>query len=147
MDSFIPILEANEVVYDRSVVTKVVELVKERATFAKDLWEQSSFFFVAPTSYDEKAVKKRWKENTPSQMSELAEVLSGIDDFSSTNIETIVKQWIQDKEYPLGGVMNAFRLAIVGESKGPHMFDIVDLIGKEESVSRLLRAVKEISAS
>ena len=147
VDSFIPILEANEVVYDRSVVTKVVELVKERATFAKDLWEQSSFFFVAPTSYDEKAVKKRWKENTPSQMSELAEVLSGIDDFSSSNIETIVKQWIQDKEYPLGGVMNAFRLAIVGESKGPHMFDIVDLIGKEESVSRLLRAVKEISAS
>lgn len=143
---FEPILESNNVVADKEFLFEVVELVKERATFAKDLWEQSSFFFVAPTSYDEKAVGKRWKEDTPSQMDELMGVLVGIDDFSSANVEAIVKEWIKEKGYPMGGVMNAFRIAIVGESKGPHMFDIVALIGKIETVERLNRAISNISA-
>lgn len=142
VDMFEKVLEEKEVSASRDVVTEVVKMVKERATFVKDIWEHSSFFFVAPTSYDEKAVKKRWKADTPAQISELAGLIEGVEDFTSENLETIIKQWIQEKEYPLGGIMNAFRLAIVGESKGPHMFDIIALIGKSETISRLNHAVE-----
>ena len=144
VDMFEKVLEEKGIASDRELTTKVVEMVKERATFASDIWEHSHFFFEAPTSYDEKAVRKRWKEDTPTQITELVEVIEGIEDFSSENLETIIKQWIQEKEYPLGGIMNAFRLAIVGESKGPHMFDIIALIGKNETISRLKHAVKVI---
>lgn len=142
VDMFEKVLEEKGVSASKDVVSEVVEMVKERATFVKDIWEHSSFFFVAPTSYDEKAVKKRWKTDTPAQISELAGLIEGIEDFTSENLETIIKQWIQEKEYPLGGIMNAFRLAIVGESKGPHMFDIIALIGKSETISRLNHAVE-----
>jgi len=126
-------------------VTKIVALVKERANFVTDLWLQSSFFFVAPTLYDEKTIKKRWKAETPQQMLELISVLSEIEDFSSEKAEKIVIDWITVKEYNMGGVMNAFRLAIVGEGKGPHMFDITELIGKEETIKRIQRAVNNIN--
>lgn len=141
---FEEVLKEKNVSTDSETVTKVVEMVKERATFVGDLWEHSSFFFVAPTSYDEKAVKKRWKADTPTQISELAELIKDIDDFSSENLEVVIKQWIQDKGYPLGGIMNAFRLAIVGESKGPHMFDIIAMIGKDETIARLEHAIANI---
>lgn len=147
VDMFEKVLQEKTITTDRETITKVVEMVKERATFAGDIWEHSSFFFVAPTSYDEKAVKKRWKEDTPMQISELAAVIEGVEDFSSVNLETIIKQWIQDKDYPLGGIMNAFRIAIVGEGKGPHMFDIVSLIGKSDTIARLNRAVDSINTS
>lgn len=143
-DLFIPYLEKEGVKAGREYIEKVVGLVKERANLIPDLWGQSYFFFNAPESYDEKTVKKRWKEETPSQMTELCGVLEGISDFSSHNQETIVKQWIEDKGYHLGNIMNAFRLAIVGESKGPHMFDITAAIGKEETVKRLKTAVSKI---
>ena len=123
-------------------VLKIVSLVRERANFVNELWAQSSFFFEAPTTYDEKTVQKRWKAETPVQMNELCVVLAKIDDFSAENTEVIVKQWIADKEYNLGGVMNAFRLSIVGESKGPHMFDITAVIGKDETIKRLKKAIE-----
>ena len=126
-------------------VTKIVALVKERVNFVTDLWLQSSFFFVAPTLYDEKTIKKRWKAETPQQLLELISVLSEIEDFSSEKAEKIVIDWITVKEYNMGGVMNAFRLAIVGEGKGPHMFDITELIGKEETIKRIQRAVNNIN--
>jgi len=122
-------------------LVKVVSLIKERSNFVKDFWLQSSFFFVAPAEYDEKTVQKRWKSETPEQMNELVAVLAAIDDFSAHNTETIVKEWIVAKEYNLGGVMNAFRLCLVGEAKGPHLFDITDVIGKEETLERIKRAV------
>jgi glutamyl-tRNA synthetase len=100
------------------------------------------FFFEAPSGYDEKTVQKRWKQETPAQMNALCEVLSTIDDFSAENTETIVKEWINSNEYNLGAIMNAFRLAVVGESKGPHMFDIIALIGKDETISRIKKAVE-----
>lgn len=127
-----------------SYIEQVVSLVKERISFVKELWDQSFFFFVAPQSYDEKTVKKRWKEETPDQMKELIGVLQGISDFSAHNQEEIVKPWIEQKGYHLGNVMNAFRLAIVGEPKGPHMFDITATIGKEETVNRLEKALHDI---
>ncbi len=122
----------------------VVGLVKERVNFVQELWDQSFFFFEAPVSYDEKVVKKRWKEESPTQLSELVEILQQIDDFSAHNQEEIVKAWIESKGYHLGNIMNAFRLAIVGESKGPHMFDITATIGKDETISRLNKAIRDI---
>ncbi|WP_108821531.1 glutamate--tRNA ligase [Dysgonomonas sp. Marseille-P4361] len=143
---FYPILEEKGIDVSVNYIESVVALVKERVNFVKELWEQSYFFFQAPTSYDEKVVKKRWKEESPAQMNELAEVIQGIDDFSSHNQETIIKEWIEAKGYHLGNIMNAFRLAIVGESKGPHMFDITAVIGKEETIKRLHKAIEEIKS-
>ena len=141
---FYPILQDKGIESPLQYIETVVGLVKERVSLVKELWDQASFFFVAPTAYDEKVVKKRWKEESPSQLSELAEVLKGIDDFSSHNQEEIVKGWIESKGYHLGNIMNAFRLAVVGESKGPHMFDITATIGKEETIARLEKAILNI---
>ena len=144
VDLFQRILIQKDIIEDWEKVKKIVELVRERANFITDLWAQSSFFFVAPTNYDEKTVQKRWKAETPKQMEELVNLLNTIDDFRAENTEEITKKWIAENEYNMGGIMNAFRLAIVGESKGPHMFDIISLIGKEETIERLKNAIKSI---
>ncbi|MFV0312798.1 MAG: glutamate--tRNA ligase [Dysgonomonas sp.] len=141
---YYPILEEKGVDVTLDYVETVVGLVKERVSFVKELWDQSFFFFVAPVSYDEKVVKKRWKEDSPAQMAELIDVLKNIDDFSAHNQEEIVKAWIESKGYHLGNVMNAFRLAVVGESKGPHMFDITAVIGKDETIARLQKAIQDL---
>jgi len=138
------ILVEKNIVEDSEKVQKVISLVRERSNFVNDLWAQSSFFFVAPAIYDEKTIQKRWKAETPAQMTELCEVLTSIENFSAQNTEEIVKKWIADKEYNLGSIMNAFRLSVVGESKGPHMFDITSIIGKEETIKRLKKAVETI---
>lgn len=143
-DLYDPYLKEKGINAQISFVERVIGLVKERVSFVKDLWEQSSFFFLAPDHYDEKAVKKRWKEDSPIQMAELAAILKEINDFSAHNQEEIVMGWIESKGYNTGVVMNAFRLAVVGESKGPHMFDITEIIGKNETLSRLYRAIEEI---
>ncbi|WP_165023246.1 glutamate--tRNA ligase [Dysgonomonas sp. ZJ279] len=141
---YLPYLKEKEVDFPLDYIETVVGLVKERVNFVKELWDQSFFFFEAPTSYDEKVVKKRWKEDSAAQLNELIVVLNNISDFSAHNQEIIVKDWIELKEYHLGNIMNAFRLAIVGESKGPHMFDITAVIGKEETIKRLEKAVHDI---
>jgi glutamyl-tRNA synthetase len=141
---FSTVLNEKALEFENDKLVKIISLVKERATFVKDLWEQSSFFFVAPTEYDKKVVKKRWKENTPDIMRSLVEVISGIDDFSSEKTEEIIKAWIQEKELSMGAVMNAFRLSIVGAGKGPHMFDIIAIIGKDETIHRLNNAIENI---
>lgn len=141
---YYPILEEKGVDVTLDYVETVVGLVKERVSFVKELWDQSFFFFVAPVSYDEKVVKKRWKEDSPAQMAELIDVLKNIDDFSAHNQEEIVKTWIESKGYHLGNIMNAFRLAVVGESKGPHMFDITAVIGKDETIARLQKAIQDL---
>ena len=140
-DIFQHILVEKDIIEDSEKVAKIVGLIKERANFVTDLWEQSYFFFQTPVTYDEKTVSKRWKENTPVQMTELMQVLEGIDDFSSSNQEVVVIKWIEEKGYGMGAVMNAFRLALVGAAKGPHLFDITEIIGKEETIARLRRAV------
>jgi len=142
---FIPVLKEYGVEVPEEYVIKVVDLVKERVSFVKELWDQSFFFFKAPESYDEKTVKKRWKEDTPAQLTELISVLKEIDDFSASHQEEVVKSWIESKGYHLGNVMNAFRLAVVGESKGPHMFDITATIGKDETIKRLEVAIEKIN--
>jgi len=119
---------------------KIVSLIKERAHFVSEFWELSDFFFVAPTSYDEKA-SKNWKDETPSLMQKLISVLQEITDFTAANIETIVKDWMTKNEIGMGKVMQPFRLSLVGALKGPHLFDIVELIGKEETISRIKKAI------
>ena len=144
---FKPVLVANGVNvadYSDAFLTTLVSLVKSRVNFVQELWEQTRFFFVVPETYAEKDVKKRWKEDSPRLMTELLEVLRGIEDFTSKPSEEIVIGWITEKEYHMGNVMNAFRLAIVGECKGPHMFDITELLGKEETLARLEKAIKEL---
>jgi glutamyl-tRNA synthetase len=141
---FAPILEKEGINSTPEYTETVIGLIKERANLIPDLWEQSYFFFKAPVNYDEKVIKKRWKEESPTQMEELAKVLENISDFSAHNQEEIVKAWIEEKGYHLGNIMNAFRLAIVGESKGPHMFDITATIGKEETIKRIHAAVSNI---
>lgn len=130
---------------DLASVTRIVSLVKERVEFVSELWNQSDFFFEAPTTYDAKVVKKRWKENTPALMQELITVLERIEDFSSENTEKQLKVWITDNELNMGAVMNAFRLCVVGAGRGPHMFDIIDIIGKQETIKRIQTALQEIN--
>ena len=141
---FKPVLKEHGVdlgAYSNAFLTTVVSLVKGRVNFVKELWDQARFFFVAPEQYAEKDVKKRWSEDTPRIMTELMEVLRGIGDFSSKPSEDVVIGWITEKGYHMGNVMNAFRLAVVGECKGPHMFDITALLGKEETLARIQRAI------
>ena len=121
-------------------VTKVVSLIKERANFVSEFWDLADYFFVAPTTYDEKAAKN-WKEDTPHLIQQLISVLENIGDFTSVNIETIVKDWMTKNEIGMGKVMQPFRLSLVGALKGPHLFDIVELIGKDETIKRLEKAI------
>lgn len=139
---FAPIVAGNGIDESMERITKVVSMMKDRVNFVKELWPLCSFFFIPPTEYDEKTVRKRWKENSAQVMGELAEVLEGIDDFSLENQEHIVMAWIESKGYKLGDVMNAYRLALVGEGKGPGMFDISAYLGKEETLRRLRRAIE-----
>jgi len=145
---FKPVLEAhgvNPADFSDEYIVKAIDMVKGRANFVNDLWDQGRFFFVAPTEYAEKDIKKRWKEDTPRQMQELIAQLEALDDFSSKPAEEVILGWIASKEYHLGNVMNAFRLAVVGECKGPHMFDITELLGKDETVARLRLAIDRIA--
>lgn len=139
---FAPIVKEHGVEESMERITKVVSLMKSRVNFVKELWPLCSFFFEAPTEYDEKTIRKRWKENSAQVMTELVDVLEGIDDFSIEGQEPIVEKWIEEKEYKLGDVMNAFRLTLVGEGKGPGMFDISAFLGKAETLKRLRKAVE-----
>ena len=131
---------------DPAYVAKAIDLVKGRADLVPDLWTQGDFFFRAPEAYAEKDVKKRWSAETPAIMEELIGVLEGIDDMTSANAEKIVLDWIAEKGYHLGNVMNAFRLAVVGACRGPHMFDITELMPKDEVIARIRRAIENIPA-
>ena len=123
-------------------IEQVVAMMKDRVSFVKELWPLCSFFFEAPTAYDEKTAKKRWKEDSAQTLGELCDVLQGIDDFSLENQERVVHAWIEQKELKLGNVMNAWRLALVGEGKGPGMFDISAFLGKEETIRRTQKAIE-----
>ena len=124
-------------------LTKIVSLIKERANFVSEFWEMAEYFFVTPTTYDEKA-SKNWKEETPSLMKQVSEVLNSIDDFTSVNIETTLKNWMTENEIGMGKVMQPLRLSLVGALKGPHLFDIVEMIGKKETIKRIDKAIASL---
>ncbi len=144
-EMFLPILAENgHPEADLAYTARVVALVKGRINFVRDLWEQSRFFYEAPTAYAEKDVRKRWKEGMPQIMEELIGVLDALTDFSSAAAESTVLDWIAAKGYHTGNVMNAFRLTVVGECKGPHMFDITELLGKDETIKRIRKGINDI---
>ncbi len=138
---FAPVVANNGIDENMDRITQVVHMMKDRVSFVKELWPLCSFFFIPPVEYDEKTKKKRWKEYSKAQMTELAELLSSLEDFSIEAQEAAVHGWIERKGYKLGDVMNAFRLCLVGEGKGPGMFDISAFLGKEETLARLKRAI------
>ena len=141
---FLPILLEKGITTTKEYALKVVTAIKERAVFVNDFWDLSSFFFETPTEYDAKASKKNWKEGTPDLMNELINVISSIEDFSSENTEKEVKEWISGKEIGFGKVMQPLRLSLVGKLAGPHLFDIIAMIGKEETIKRLQNAISKI---
>ncbi|SFJ47328.1 glutamate--tRNA ligase [Myroides guanonis] len=124
-------------------VEKVVSSIKERATFVSDFYDLSDFFFVAPTEYDAKALKN-WKEDTGDILMEVAKELQSIEVFEARLIETRIKDWISAKEIGMGKVMQPLRLSLVGALKGPDLFDIIEMLGVQETVSRIETAVKNI---
>ncbi|MDE5725841.1 MAG: glutamate--tRNA ligase [Duncaniella sp.] len=144
---FKPVLAShgvNPADFSDEYITRVVGLVKGRINFVADLWDQAKFFFTAPETYAEKDIRKRWKEDTPAIMAELIEVLKSLPSFKSAEAEPPVLAWVAEKGYHLGNVMNAFRLTLVGECKGPHIFDITELLGLEETVRRIERGTANI---
>ena len=132
-----PILKANGIEVADEVAGKAAGIMKERMTLTTDMWDLTSFFFVAPTEYEEKLAKKQWKGSNPQMLAELRGVLEAIDDFSKENTEAVVREWIEKKELGLGQVMNTLRLALVGAGKGPGMFDVTEFLGKEETLKRI----------
>lgn len=143
-DLFMPVLAQHGVTADKAVVAKVIGLTKDRVNFVSELWEQTNFFFVAPTEYDEKSLKKRWKEDSPRHMQELYALLEKQDDWSAEALDNIVMPWIEEKGYGVGIVMNAFRICLVGAARGPHIWAITDILGKEETLSRVRTALENI---
>jgi glutamyl-tRNA synthetase len=130
--------------FDLSELEILVGMVKERLTFIKDLWNETDFFFSAPVMYDKEVIKKRWKEDTSSHLTELKILLGDITDFSPEMTEQTVKNWIESKGYNTGSILNALRLVIVGTLRGPHLFDIIGWLGKEKTLLRIDRGLSTI---
>ena len=146
-EKFIPILKEHGVdpeKFGKEYIKKAVGLVKSRINFIPELWEQTKYFFLAPEEYDAKAVKKRWSATMPDIMNELIKTLEQLPSFKSAEAEPIVLDWIKSNELHMGNVMNAFRLAVVGQCTGPHMFDITELIGLEKTIARIRKAIETI---
>jgi glutamyl-tRNA synthetase len=141
---FTAILDERGVQPDKEKVEAVVGLTRERAVFVADLWEHAGFFFEAPAGYDEKAVKKRWKDDSPVLMQALSEVLRAIEPFEATNIEERVKGEIEQSGWNMGAVMNAWRLLLVGDLKGPSLFRTAEILGKEEVLRRVELGISEL---
>ena len=133
--------------FDDEYIARAVGMVKGRINFVSDLWEQAAFFFVEPTEYEEKSVKKRWTADMPAIMEELIGVLEGLESWKSADAEPVVINWITEKGYHMGNVMNAFRLTVVGQCKGPHMFDITELLGADETIRRIRLGLKRLPAA
>ncbi len=140
-EHFVKVLNEKGVAFNFDKTQKIVSLVKERVSFVHEIWEQASFFFEAPKAYDEVTVKKFWKEDTPQILSEISTVIENTQPFSTDRIEHDIKTYINEKGHGMGKVMNALRLSLVGESKGPGVADIIELIGRDESCKRIQSAI------
>jgi glutamyl-tRNA synthetase len=129
---------------DINELETLVSMVRERVTFVKEIWDQTDFFFIAPKSFDPEVIHKKWKEDSSMVLNELKSVLVSIEDFNSASAETAVKEWIEKRGYNPGNVMNALRLVIVGALRGPHIFDIIAWLGKEETFRRIDKGIEII---
>ena len=141
-DLYMPILAGKGIQADKAMVAKVIGLTKDRVNFVSELWEQTNFFFEAPSEYDEKSLKKRWKEDSPKHIQEMLSLLEAQDDWSAEGLDGLIMPWIAEKEYGVGVVMNAFRICLVGAARGPHIWAITDILGKEETLRRVRKALE-----
>jgi glutamyl-tRNA synthetase len=143
-------LEFRELLRSRGYQIDIVRLegligmVKERVNFSREIWDQTDFFFKAPEEYDQAALNKFWKNDTPEHLNGLYSVLESIDNFSPGNLESEVKNWIENNGFSTGAIMNAFRLVIVGTLRGPHMYDIISWLGKDETLKRIEKGLSVI---
>ncbi len=144
---FMPVVEEKGFHPDFGKLVKIISLVKERAGFVRDLWNEADFFFVAPESYDAEVVRKRWNTDSPRQMTELFRMGAGVQPFTQEVLETSVKEWISSKGYNTGTILNLFRLLLVGASRGPHLFDIAALIGRDETLARLGNGIGRLAST
>ncbi|MDX9904317.1 MAG: glutamate--tRNA ligase [Bacteroidales bacterium] len=142
---FMPVVEERGFNPGHDMLIRIVSLVKERAGFVKELWHEADFFFVAPDSYDPEVVRKRWNADSPLQMRELRGVVAGVEPFTSETLEKRVKEWIAGSPYNTGTILNLFRLLMVGASRGPHLFDIVELTGRDETLRRLDNGIRRLA--
>ena len=138
------ILKENNIQFNDDYVAIVCEQFKERATFIRDIWEEGKYYFIPPTSYDEKTIRKKWKENTPDLLLELSCRLENINEFTSENIEVEFKSYLEEKELGMGRLLPVFRLSLTGLGVGPSIFNIASLLGKEETIKRMQRAINKI---
>ena len=129
---------------DVNYISMVVGLIKERSTFVNDFWDLSNFFFVAPTEYDEKAFKKAIKDDTKSIMTDVKSIINNIENFEVETLQNDVKGWITSNDIGFGKVMMPLRLALVGALQGPDVFDIMYMIGKNETVKRIDNLIEKI---
>lgn len=141
MKQFMPILEAEGIQASEEYVTKVVSLVKERATFASELLEHSKFLFVSPTSWDDNTLKKKWKDGNQEILEGWKDALANCEDYSPEVLQKVSKDYLESREVGLGRVFQIFRIIISGTSAGPDMFEICSMLGKEEVVNRFERGL------
>ncbi|MEA3450830.1 MAG: glutamate--tRNA ligase, partial [Bacteroidota bacterium] len=144
-DNFSSFLEEKNIQKEKIYIVKVIDLVRERAVFENDLWNLSHFFFVAPKEYLPKAVKKNWKEQTPELIKKCYSFLESVDDYSSKKLEEKLIEWIKEQEIGLGKILNPIRLLLVGETSGPHLFDIIELLGKKETLIRISTGIDRLA--
>ena len=137
-------LDARGVDYSKIDVVRICELMKERISFIHEMWDETRFFFETPTQFDEKFKKKSCKDDTAEVLETLITILDKCSDFKPETTEGAVKAWIEGNEWGFGKVMSPFRLAVVGEGKGPSVFDMIEVIGKEETLKRIENLVKEL---
>lgn len=143
---YLPVLKEKGIEADAATVERVVGMIKERANFVKEFWDQSFFFFQAPDSYDEKVVKKRWKNEVPQQIAAVKDIIANVVEFTGENAKAAVSAHIEKNEWGFGAIMNALRLCVVGAGMGPDLFEIIEIIGQQETVSRIDKALQVLQA-
>jgi glutamyl-tRNA synthetase len=126
-------------------LVKLVSMVRERATFVTDLWKEADFFFVAPDSYDEKELKKRWDDRSAEMIRSLRGLVASLQVFTPEQMEKDVREWVTANGYNTGNVFNMFRLLLVGACRGPRLFDIAEWLGREETLRRLDTGLRKLA--
>lgn len=144
VNEFKLLFEKNVAGHTDDYISKVIGTVRERAVFTKDLWSLSHYYFKNPSSYDEKAVRKQWKENTSELMESIVNLLMEIKEFKSANIEEKTKEYINSTGFGFGKIMQPLRLSIVGAMQGPHLFDIMEMVGKDNCILRIQNAIDKM---
>jgi glutamyl-tRNA synthetase len=141
---FKPVLKEKGISASDEKISLVVAEIKERCEFVNDLWEQGSYFFEAPVSYDEKTVKKRWKDDTPEQLAAITSLFKSVETWKAEDIKSAFSDFMNEKGWGFGAIMNPLRLCLVGGNMGPDLFKICEILGKGETLQRIETAVKTI---